>query len=101
MTNEYLQIHATTFSTKFKSLKASAILNKKKIILSPHMVCPERGCEHPAINRKFQGRRYKFSYVIGWLESVNSGPFANGKDFLRLEVGCSNSKIDPRLRALK
>ena len=69
---------STIFSTKFKSLTASAILNKKKIILNPHMVCLERGCEHPSINRKFQGRTYKFSYVIGWMESVNGGPFANG-----------------------
>ena len=33
----------------------------------------ERGCEHPTINRKFVGKKYEFTYVIGWLESVNKG----------------------------
>ena len=53
---------------------ATAVLEKKMVILEPHSVLKEhRGCEHPAINRKFTGKKYKFSYVIGWLESVNKG----------------------------
>ena len=37
----------------------------------------ERGCEHPTINRKFVGKKYEFTYVIGWLESVNKGTVPN------------------------
>jgi hypothetical protein len=38
-----------------QSSSAKAYLEKDKIIrLEPHLICPEQGCEHPNINRKFQ-----------------------------------------------
>ena len=58
------------------------------VILEPHCVLKEKkGCEHPSINRKFTGRKYKFSYVIGWLESVNKGSFANKVTKVNMETG--------------
>ena len=58
------------------------------VILEPHCILKEtKGCEHPSINRKFTGRKYKFSYVIGWLESVNKGSFANKVTKVNMETG--------------
>ena len=67
--------------------EATAILEKKTIKLEPEKICQEQGCEHPSINRKFTGRKYSFAYVIGWLESVNRGPFANALSKVDMETG--------------
>ena len=66
---------------------AQAVLNKKKVILHPHLVCQDQGCEHPSINRNVQGRKYKYSYVIGYLESVNKVPFANAVTKVDMDNG--------------
>ena len=67
---------------------ATAVLNKKTVTLEPNKVTEAQGCEHPAINRKFTGRKYEFTYVIGWLESLNkSCPFANALTKVNLETG--------------
>ena len=60
-------------SVDYPKTKASATFEKKTVILEPHQLMNERGCEHPSINRKFVGKKYVFTYVIGWLESVNKG----------------------------
>ena len=71
-----------------KTGSATAVLDKKTVILEPNLVTEARGCEHPAINRKFTGRKYEFTYVIGWLESLNKAcPFANALTKVNLETG--------------
>lgn len=67
--------------------KATAVVEKKSIILEPVILTPERGCEHPTINRKFTGKKYNFAYVIGWMESVNRGHFANALTKIDMETG--------------
>ena len=66
---------------------ATAMLEKKSIILAPHLVTDQRGCEHPSINRLFTGRKADFAYVIGWMESVNRGFFANALTKVHLDTG--------------
>ena len=68
---------------------ATAIREKKKIILEPESITQEEGCEHPCINRKFTSRKYKFAYLIGWMNSVNRGPFANALTKVNMETGQS------------
>ena len=72
-----------------KTTAASAVWDRKKgqLVLSPHQVSPEQGCEHPSINRLFTGRQANFVYVIGWMESVNRGFFANAVTKIHLGNG--------------
>ena len=72
-----------------KTTAASAVLDSKKghLVLSPHLVSPEQGCEHPSINRLFTGRKADFVYVIAWMESVNRGFFANALTKIHLDSG--------------
>jgi len=74
-------------SADYPKTKASATFEKKTVILEPHPLMNERGCEHPSINRKFVGKKYVFAYVIGWLESVNKGPFANSVTKVNMDTG--------------
>ncbi len=78
-----LKIEAETESREFWSLQ------KKVVTLTPREVITETGCEHPSINRNLTGKKYKFCYVIGWLESVNRGHFANSLTKVDMETGLS------------
>ena len=53
------------------------------------MVCGEGlvGCEHPKVHPGFIGRPYKYCYVVGWVESVNRGHFANAVTKVDMETG--------------
>ena len=66
---------------------ATALLDKKNIVLTPHLVTDQQGCEHPSINRLLTGRKTDFAYVIGWMESVNRGFFANALTKVHLNTG--------------
>ncbi len=68
---------------------AKAILeNKTNINLKPNLVSQvARGGEHPKVNGNFQGRKYEFCYVIGWLESVNKGHCANAITKVNMKNG--------------
>ena len=81
-------VTATNYAPIPPKITATAVLEKKMVIVEPHCVLKEKkGCEHPSINRKFTGRKYKFSYVIGWLESVNKGSFATKVTKVNMETG--------------
>jgi len=57
--------------------------------LKPRVVCGEGlvGCEHPKVHPGFIGRPYKYCYVVGWVESVNRGHFANAVTKVDMETG--------------
>eukprot|EP00095_Tigriopus_kingsejongensis_P007905 snap_masked-scaffold132_size323655-processed-gene-2.5 protein:Tk07905 transcript:snap_masked-scaffold132_size323655-processed-gene-2.5-mRNA-1 annotation:"-carotene 9 -oxygenase" len=67
--------------------KASAVREGNIIWLEPNTILEESGCEHPSINPVHKGKPYKFSYVIGWMNSVNRGFFANAITKVNMDTG--------------
>ena len=73
--------------SKVMRFKLSLDAGEKQPVIEPKLVTPDQGCEHPSINRKFTGKKYQYAYVIGWLESVNRGPFANALTKINMDNG--------------
>lgn len=66
---------------------ATAMKTKEIIHLKAAALTPETGCEHPVINPLYQGKEYQYTYVIGWLNSINRGPFSNALTKIDLTSG--------------
>lgn len=55
--------------------------------LEQHIISNETGMEHPKVSPKFAFREYTYSYVIGWLNSVNRGYYANAVTKVNMNTG--------------
>lgn len=88
-----IQRYVLPLKGDFVSSYGAASANKEgdTTWLTPHEVMAETGCEHPSLNPQFRGRKYKFAYVIGWINSVNRGFFANAITKVNMDTGESIS----------
>ena len=86
---EDLPLEENIVSGKYSTVSSVSAqrVGKDTLILKPHLVSPETGCEHPIINGRFRGRAYRYAYVVGLFESVNGGAFANALVKVDMETG--------------
>ncbi len=58
---------------------------EKTIWLTAREICGDRGCECPIVNPRVAGRKYRFAYVVGWMET--NGVFAHSVTKIDVEGG--------------
>ncbi|XP_040563230.1 beta,beta-carotene 15,15'-dioxygenase [Lepeophtheirus salmonis] len=72
--------------------EATAIRSHNTITLHGSVLCDHKGMEHPKVNPNFLFRKYNFSYVVGWMHSLDGDcHFANAVTKIDVETGMTLS----------